>query len=343
MGMSARLPAGYHSPQVDVDVRLNTNESPWGPSPRFVQRLQEVLGELELNRYPDREALRLRAAVGERHGVGPESVLCTNGSNEAIQLMLAAAGGPQRRALVFTPGYALHPLLARRAGMEVIEFTRSEDFSLTDDMVRAAASTSPDVLFLCRPNNPTGTLDPESTVSAGSAVAPLVVLDEAYAEFAGIEPAAPRPGTAVLRTFSKAFGLAGLRLGYAVAQPDLIAEMAERTLPYHLDAMKQAAGLAALELEADLAARVDAIVAGREVLLAGLRSLGITVWESAANFLLFRPPGPASELWSGLLEHSVLVRDLSSLPGLEHCLRVTVGTDEENRRFLDAISAIMGR
>jgi histidinol-phosphate aminotransferase len=343
MGVSARLPSGYHSPQVDVEVRLNTNESPWGPSPRFVQRLQKVLGELELNRYPAREALRLRTAVGERHGVGPESVLCTNGSNDAIQLMLAAGGGPQRRALVFTPGYALHSLLAHRAGMEVIESPRSEDFSLTDDMVRVAAKASPDVVFLCRPNNPTGTLDPESTVSAASEVAPLVVLDEAYAEFAGIDPAAPRPGTALLRTFSKAFGLAGLRLGYAVAQPDLVAEMAERALPYHLDSMKQAAGLAALELEADLAERVDQIVAGRAALLAGLRSLGITVWGSAANFVLFRPPGPAVELWSGLLDHSVLVRDLSSLPGLDNCLRVTVGTGEENRRFLDAVSAIMGR
>lgn len=342
MGMSAQLPSGYHSPQVDVDVRLNTNESPWGPSPRFVQRVQEVFGELALNRYPDREAVRLRTAVGERHGVGPESVLCTNGSNEAIQLMLSAVGG-SKQALVFTPGYALHTLLALRAGMEVVESPRSEDFALSEDMVRAAANGSPDVLFLCRPNNPTGTLDPESTVSAASAVDRLVVLDEAYAEFAGIEPAAPGPGRAVLRTFSKAFGLAGLRMGYAVADSDLIAEMADRALPYHLDAMKQAAGLAALELESDLAERVDKVVAGRQTLLSGLRSLDIKVWESAANFLLFRPKGPATDMWSGLLEHSVLVRDLSSLPGLDNCLRVTVGTEEENRQFLDAVSAIMGR
>ncbi len=344
--MSTKLPAGYHSPQVDVEVRLNTNESPWGPTSAFVQRMQMVIGELSLNRYPDRQATRLREAVGVRHGVGPESVLCTNGSNEAIQLMLAAASRPGGQALVFTPGYALHSLLAERSGFAVIEVPRADDFSVLAESVSSSANADApaiDVAFLCQPNNPTGTLDPESVLEAVRQVGRLTIVDEAYAEFAGVPPSGPKSGTAVTRTFSKAFGLAGLRIGYAVGDPDLIAEMADRALPYHLDVVKQAAGLAALDLEVDLTDRVARVVAGRTELLAGLRGLGVTAWESAANFILFRPERRAADVWSELVDRSVLIRDLSSLPGLTNCLRVTVGTDDENRRFLDALSAIIDR
>lgn len=340
--MAERLPRGYHSPQVDVEVRLNTNEAPAGPPPAFVEALSRALGELNFNRYPDREARRLRAAVGERHGVGPEQVLCTNGSNESISLLLATAGGPGRTAVVFGPTYALHAHLSRLAGMEVLEFERDPvDFALSAETVTRAVSGPSDVVFLCRPNNPTGTLDGTDVIGAATAGRGLTVVDEAYAEFAGLPAGPPPAGAAVTRTFSKAFGIAALRLGYVVADADLVEELVERALPYHLDALKQAAGLAALELVGSLEPMIAQVIDERTELLAGLRDLGVQAWDSSANFILFRPEGTAGEIWAALVERSILVRDLSGLPGLANCLRVTVGTPEENLRFLDALSAII--
>jgi histidinol-phosphate aminotransferase len=339
--MGERLPAGYHSPQLDVEVRLNTNESPWPPPSELQAVLAEAMGRIPLNRYPDRSAMELRAAVGERHGVGPEQVLCTNGSNEAIQLLLATVPSEQP-VLVAAPTYALHTHLARLAGLSVVEVARDSEFVVDpEEFGRTARGAG--LVFVCRPNNPTGTVDPIDVVRAAAVGHGLAVVDEAYAEFAGIEAAASPEGAAVVRTFSKAWAMAALRLGYVVAAEGLIAELAERALPYHLDSAKQLAGLAALRHREAMEERVAGIVAEREQLHMALATLPLDVWPSAANFILFRPRGRgAKEVWQLLVEKSVLVRDLSGLPGLENCLRVTIGTPEENRRFLGALSAIIG-
>lgn len=343
--MTPSLPPGYHSPQLNVDVRLNTNESPWPPPREFMEQFVSELSGVDLNRYPDREAGRLREAIAARHGVEPAQIFCSNGSNEAIQLLLAVRGGPGRTAALFSPTYTLHSHLSRLTGTQVLAHPRSESFELSADLVKnVAVANSPDVVFLCVPNNPTGTLDDPGVVDAALSGSSLVLVDEAYGEFAGAPSAigrVPSDDVAVVRTFSKAWAMAGLRLGYAVADPDLVVSMAERALPYHLDVSKQVAGRVALQFEGETTERVARIVAERERVLPELRALSQTVWDSAANFILFRPFRPANEVWEALVRRSVLVRDLSSSPGLEGCLRVTIGAPAENDRFLEALADVV--
>ena len=343
--MTGSLPAGYHSPQLDVEVRLNTNESPWPPPPDFARQLSDELALVDLHRYPEREAVKLREAVAARHGVEASQVFCSNGSNEAIQLLLSVRGGAGKTAALFTPTYTLHSHLSRLTGTQVVAHPRGDDFRLSPELVKeVVVSGSPDVVFLCIPNNPTGTLDEPAVIDAALSGSSLVVVDEAYGEFGGVPSAAPRVAhedVAVVRTFSKAWAMAGLRLGYAVADQDLVTAMFDRALPYHLDVAKQLAGRLALSYESEMAERVERIVSERARALTELRSLAETVWDSAANFILFRPAAPAKAVWEGLVERSVLVRDLSSLPGLEGCLRVTIGTPADNDRFLEALGEIV--
>ena len=355
--MTASLPAGYHSPQLDVAVRLNTNESPCPPPDGFTEQLAIELARLDLNRYPDREARKLRDSIAAHHGVEPGQVFPSNGSNEAIQLLLSLRGGPGRTAALFSPTYTLHSHLSRLTGTEVLPHPRDDEFRLDPEVVKATvAAHSPDVVFLCLPNNPTGTLDDPSVVDAALSGSALVLVDEAYGEFAGAPSASARVGdadVAVVRTFSKAWAMAGLRLGYAIADSDLVTAMFDRALPYHLDVTKQIAGRVALAFQAELVERVSQITAERDRVLAELRGLGVLAWDSAANFILFRCPGsvpdapgssprrPAGQIWSQLVDHSVLVRDLSTQPGLEGCLRVTVGTAPENDRFLGALADVL--
>lgn len=339
------LPTGYHSPQMDVEVRLNTNESPWPPPVGFAEKLAEEISRLAFNRYPDREATRLREAIGARHAVEASQVFCTNGSNESIQLVLLARGGPGKRASVFTPTYALHSHLSRLTGTEILEHERAEDFRLRPDLVKqVAVSESPEIVFLCIPNNPTGTLDEATVIDAALSGAGLVLVDEAYGEFAGVRSVATRTAgedVVVFRTFSKAWAMAGLRLGYTIAAEGLVSEMEQLALPYHLDAVKQVAGRVALSFESEMTERVAAIVSERDRIGSELRSMSIRTWDSAANFVLFRPEASASVVWAELVQRSVLVRDLSSMPGLDGCLRVTAGTATENDRFLAALSDVL--
>jgi histidinol-phosphate aminotransferase len=344
--------AGYHSPQVDVEVRLNTNESPEPPPAAFVAAFADAVRDSRLHRYPDREAARLRAAIGELHGVGVESVWAANGSNEILQSLLLAYGGPGRTVALFEPTYALHSHLAQLTRSELVVGHRDADFLVPVVEADRALSLRPDVTLLCSPNNPTGLVEPRSTVEHVLAGAGgTVVVDEAYAQFApwsaidlllDRQKSAAGARLAVVRTFSKTWALAGLRLGYLVSTPDVIEEVAAASLPYHLDSAKQAAGCIALRFETEMRERVARIVATREQLVAGLRALAVEVWPSDANFVLFRPlAADGGAVWAALLERSVLVRDISTWPGLEGCLRVTVGTPEECGRFLDALADVL--
>lgn len=338
------LREGYHSTQVDVEVRLNTNESPYPPPRAWLDAFVAGLADLDWHRYPDRSALALRTAVADLHGVGPEQVFCANGSNEVLQAICLAYGGHGRTAATFEPTYALHAHIAHLTGTAVREAPRRADFSLDPQVVDdVLVGEQPHICFLCSPNNPTGLADDPAAVRAAVERAPgLVVVDEAYGQFAdwsAVELVADDRPLVVTRTFSKTWSLAALRLGYAVAPAPVVAMLERVALPYHLDAAKQLAGRLAVQFKGDMAERVGALVRERQRLLSALAGLRVTTWPSQANFILFRPePVAGPDVWKRLVERSVLVRDTSSWPGLAGCLRVTVGTPQENDRFLAALA-----
>jgi histidinol-phosphate aminotransferase len=339
-----QLAEGYHSPQVDAEVRLNTNESPFAPPDAWRDELLDALEEVSFHRYPDRPATALRQAVAARHGVTAGEVFCANGSNEVLQCVLLAFGGPGRRALLFEPTYALHSHISRITGTEVVEGGRDDDFRIDPaDAAALLAAERPDVTFLCSPNNPTGRAEPRATVEAVLAAAPgLVIVDEAYGQFSpwsALELRGPEhPGLVVTRTFSKTWAMAGARLGYLVAEPAVVGACEAVVLPYHLSVQTQLAGLRALRHRPEMEARVARITEERGRVAAALGDLPVDTWPSDANFILFRPRDrDADDVWRSLLAHSVLIRNCANWEGLRGCLRVTVGTAEENDRFLNAL------
>lgn len=338
---------GYHSAQVSVDVRLNTNESPYPPPPAWRDAFLEELASVPFNRYPDRHATDLRAAIGELHGVGPERILAANGSNEVIQALCLAYGGAGRTAAVFEPTYALHSHIPRITGTAVAVGERRADFTLDPAEVgRLLADARPAITFLCSPNNPTGVIDSTEVVEAALAAAPgLVLVDEAYGQFtptSALSLVADDRPLVVTRTFSKTWSMAACRLGYCVAPAGIVAGAERAVLPYHLDAATQIAGRLALRFTAEMEARVAALVTERERLAAALAALPVDTWPSGANFLLFRPRElDGRAVWKGLVRRSVLVRDCSSWPRLDGCLRVTVGTPVEDDAFLAALTEVL--
>ena len=333
----------YLAPQVAAPVRLNTNECPYPLPAGFARHLAEELGRLEFHRYPDREVLDLRARLAEHTGHPVEGVWAANGSNEVIQQLCLAYGGAGRTALVFEPTFHLHSLLPRVAGMNVVTERLGPRFELGSGAVEACARHRPDITFVCSPNNPTGNAQSLEDVAAVCRRAGdgLVIVDQAYGEFGGHSATAllpDHPNLVVTRTFSKAFALAGARLGYCLADPDIVSGLARVRLPYHLSAMSQVAGVVALRYGGDAAALLDRIREQRDRIVETLGALdGVEVFPSDANFVLFRTGRDARSLWSALLERGVLVRDVSRAPGLERCLRVTAGTPEETGAFLAAL------
>lgn len=342
-----RAMEGYHSPQVEVAVRLNTNESPEPPPAAWRDAFAAEVSRLDWHRYPDRGAAELRAAIAALHGVEPGQVFAANGSNEVLQTVLLAYGGADRCVATFEPTYQLHSHIARVTGTGVVEGERAADFSLDlDEVRRVVGSAQPIVTFLCSPNNPTGMVDTEDVVREVLDLAPaLVVVDEAYGQFAPWSALAlvddDRP-LVVTRTFSKTWSMAAARLGYLVGPSWLVAELDKVALPYHLDAAKQIAGRLALRFVDEMEVRVKAVVEERERIAATLRDLPVRLWPSGANFILFRPEERSGqEVWDGLLARGVLVRNCSSWPRLHDCLRVTVGTPAEDDAFLDALREVL--
>ena len=339
----------YGAPQLDVAVRLNTNENPFPPSGRLIRAIAAAAAAAAagLNRYPDRDAMELRSDLAAYlgHGLTPEHTWAANGSNEIIQQLLQAFGGPGRSALGFEPSYSMHPIIAQTTGTRWLPARREDDFSL--DIGRAAAvvrDQQPDLVFLTSPNNPTGTAVPLRVIEAVCTQAPgMVVVDEAYAEFArdrsatalALLPGFPR--LVVTRTMSKAFALAGARVGYLAADPAVVSALQVVRLPYHLSAMTQAVARVALAHADELLAAVADLRAERDQLVDWLRQRDLAVADSDANFVLFGRFADRQAIWRGLLDRGVLIREV----GPPEWLRVTIGTPQEMSAFRAALAAVL--
>ncbi len=344
----------YGAPQLDVPVRLNTNENPYPPPAGVVAAIaaQVAAAAAGLNRYPDRECAELRAALADylqaESGarLRPEQLWPANGSNEVMQQLLQAFGGPGRTALSFAPTYSMYPEYARNTFTEWVTGPRAADFGLDlDQALPLIERVQPSVLLLASPNNPTGTALPHSQLRAVLDVAPgLVVVDEAYAEFrrAGVPSAvrllADYPQLVVTRTMSKAFALAGGRLGYLAASAEVVDALRIVRLPYHLSAVSQATALAALAHSGELQGALESLRAERDATLAWLRAQGLRAPDSEANFVLFGTFADRHAVWQGLVERGVLVRET----GPAGWLRVSIGTGEEMAAFRAALTDVLG-
>ena len=340
----------YGAPQLEVPVALNTNENPFPPPPSLVDDVAAATREAAatLHRYPDRDHLALRGALADYLtrvtgvGLGAGNLWAANGSNEVLQQLLQAFGGPGRSALGFEPSYSMHPILAAGTRTAWVPAPRRDDFSLDADLaVDLVRSHAPDVLFVTTPNNPTGqSIELPELAAIADAAPGIVVVDEAYVEFSSGPSAVELLAThghklVVSRTMSKAFAFAGGRLGYLAAAPAVIDALMLVRLPYHLSALTQAAALAALRHADETLALVATLSAERDRVAARLGELGFAVVPSTANFLLFGGFedrfADAHSAWQAYLDAGVLVRDV----GIPGHLRVTVGTPQENDRFLE--------
>ncbi|MDA2810701.1 histidinol-phosphate transaminase [Nocardiopsis sp. RSe5-2] len=335
----------YGAPQLDVPVALNTNENPFPPSERLVEALGSAVSDAArgLNRYPDRDAVRLREALARYlgHGLDADRVWAANGSNEVLQQILQVFGGPGRTAMGFEPSYSMHPVITEVTGTRWITAERGADFRIDPDRAEELiAEHRPDVLFLTSPNNPTGTALPLETIARLAAAAPgMVVVDEAYAEFrregtpSALTLLPDHPRLIVSRTMSKAFALAGARLGYLAAHPAVVRALQLVRLPYHLSAVTQAVALTALEFSDELLAGVKQLREERDALVEWLRAQGFSVADSDANFVLFGEFEDRGAVFRGMLENGVLIREV----GPPRWLRATVGTPEEMSAFREAL------
>ena len=335
----------YGAPQLDVPVALNVNENPYPPSDAVVAEVATAVAQATrtLNRYPDREFTELRTALAAYlgHGVTPDQVWAANGSNEVMLQILQAFGGPGRTAVSFAPTYSMYPEYARDAMTGWVVGHREDDFSLdVDHAIAVIKEHQPTVVLLPSPNNPTGTALPPETITAVCAAAPgVVVIDEAYGEFrregtpSALEVLAETPNLVVSRTMSKAFALAGARLGYLAASKEICDALRVVRLPYHLSAVTQAVALVALRHADELLANVDTLRVERDRTVDWLREQGLTVADTDANYALFGTFADRHAVWQGLLDRGVLIREV----GPAGWLRVSVGTPEEMAAFKDAL------
>ncbi|MCZ4078719.1 histidinol-phosphate transaminase [Rhodococcus sp. H36-A4] len=350
---SLRGQSAYGAPQLNVPVQLNTNENPYPPTQALVDDVAESVraAAAQLHRYPDRDAVALRTALAEyltsQTGIAVDTanVWAANGSNEILQQLLQAFGGPGRTSLGFVPSYSMHPILASGTQTDWVEANRRDDFSLDIDYaVSVIGDRNPDVVFVTSPNNPTGHSIGEADLRRIlDAANGIVIVDEAYAEFSALPSALGLIGDypsklVVSRTMSKAFAFAGGRLGYLAAAPAVVEAMLLVRLPYHLSVITQAAALAALRHATETLGSVARLSAERDRVMAELTDMGYHVIPSDANFVLFGRFADAAATWHRYLDDGVLIRDV----GIAGFLRTTIGLDAENDRFLE-VSARLAR
>jgi histidinol-phosphate aminotransferase len=338
----------YDAREPTVEINLAANENPMNLPHEVIAHIAELLPEFGFNRYPDPMATPLREQIAEANGLDAANVLVGNGGDELIFDLMLAWGGPGRTLLNMPPTFAMYEIDARVTGTEVVEVPRrAKDFAIDEKAVlRRLEKGDIDIVMVSHPNNPTGNLQPETfLIDLLKGTDALVLVDEAYFEFSRhtMRPHMTRhPNLVILRTFSKAFSLAGLRVGYLLAHEDVISELTKVRQPYSVDRFSQwVAGLVFRE-RVVFEGQIQELLRQRDVLEHGLGQVpGIEVFRSEANFVLFRVERAAA-VWRDLLHsHGILVRDLSRVPGLEDCLRVSVGSERENRAFLDAVAELM--
>ncbi len=355
-----RSMAPYHTgPQAASGRRakLDANESPFalGDALRgaLAAELAAALADVELHRYPDPTARELRSLLARDLGVTPEQILVSNGSDEAIQMLLMAAADPGSAVAIPVPTFVMYALGAKILGMGVAEVPLDESFDLeAGRFVDTLREVKPRLVFLAWPNNPTGRLFRQETVEeileacGGGVCQALVVVDEAYAQYSGrsfLSRLGEYPNLVILRTLSK-IGLAGIRLGMLIASPAVVQEVNKVRMPYNVNALSQAAARVLLAHPDVVARHAAAIVSERERVSAALAAIpGVTAFPSDANFLLIRTRRPGDQVFADLLDSGVLVRNFSRAPRLAECLRVTVGTPAENDAFLAALAAALDR
>ncbi|HWL64462.1 MAG TPA: histidinol-phosphate transaminase, partial [Actinomycetota bacterium] len=332
------LPARY---------RMNTNESPYAPPDALVREVSNEIEAAALNRYPDRDAKALYRAISDHIDHPVEGLWVANGSNEVFMHLFLGFGGAGRTTLLFEPTYSVHSLIPRIASTNVVPIDRGENFHIdVDEALDAIVEGRPDVVIVCSPNNPTGNCESIGTIEAILEAAPgLVVVDEAYGEFAHpgetVRPLLKsHRNLVVTKTFSKAWRLAGVRIGYMMADPQLVNELQRVKLPYHLSTITQAVGVAAIRHSDETLRLVDALITERDRLAMGLEAMGLKVYPSRANFVLFEIED-SERVWKELLERDVLIRNYSGERGLEDCLRVTAGLPEETDVFLSTLEEIL--
>ncbi len=344
----------YGAPQLEVPVSLNVNENthrvPLEVAEDIIERLAKAL--MSINRYPDREFMALREALAAYLGgeLQAENIWAANGSNEVLQQIFQAFGGPGRKFLSFTPTYSMYPIIASGTQTEYVSVSRGDRYELNPDAIRAAIlEHKPNIVILCSPNNPTGTPLSLAAVEAAyeaisEATGGILVVDEAYQEF-GADPSLTavtllpgRERLLVSRTMSKAFAFAGARVGYLAADPAVIDALRLVRLPYHLSAFTQAAAEGALAHASIMLSTVDDIRAQRDRIVTELKLMGLDPYRSDANFVLFGGLDNPEQVWQQLLDRGVLIRNV----GLEGTLRVSAGTEAETTTFLTAMREVLG-
>ncbi len=338
----------YGAPQLDVPVQLNVNENTFGiPEAVALDIIQELASEvLRLNRYPDREFIELRGqfAAFLGNGLSASQTWAANGSNEILTQIFQAFGGPGNSALSFGPTYSMYPNIARITLTDYRELPREADFELSAKYVaEQLAIHKPAIAILCNPNNPTGTpIDNEVVRAAYDAFDGILVIDEAYAEFSSkasaIELLAGRPRLIISRTMSKAFAFAGARVGYLAADEAVVDALRIVRLPYHLSALTQAAARAALRHAPEMLANVEQIKVQRDRMIAQIKLLGLSAYESEANFVLVAGFENPNEVFEALLARGVIVRNV----GIPNTLRITAGTEAETSKLLGELALILG-
>lgn len=339
----------YDPKYLPARVLLSANENPADVPADVRRQAMSAIGEASLNRYPDPLANGLRDLIAEANGLSRGQVLVGNGGDELLFDLALAWGGPGRTMLSVPPTFSVYAANARLTNTEVVEVPRLGDFSIDEDAVLARVGEGDvDYVVITSPNNPTGRLAPEGFVrrllDASDA---LVVVDEAYIEFSGetvLSLLGEHENLCILRTFSKAFALAGVRVGYLLASEAVVSELLKVRQPYSVDAVSQAIATAVFANRAAFEPGIRTIVEERGRVAAALAELpGVEAFPSDANFVLVRMDG-AGEAWRKLYDAGVLVRDFSSAPGLAGCLRISIGTREENDAMLSALrEAVIGR
>jgi len=339
----------YEPHLYDDVIKLDANENPYPFPEEVLQEIYETAAREGFPRYPDPYSAKLRELLADYTGVQAKNILAGNGSDELILSLLLAFGGPGARVVIPVPTFAMYKMASLMTGAEPVEVPLQEDYSLDVQQVKGElAKEGSRLVFLCSPNNPTGNCIPDDEVREicrAAADNAVVVLDEAYSEFAGknsVHLLKEFPNLIILRTFSKAFGLAGLRVGYLLTGDEIIAELLKVKLVYNLNSFSQIAARKVLENREVFRKQLEDILREKEELKAGLETIpGIRVFPSEANYFLIRTEQPAEVVHRKLIEQGILVRYLGRGPGLENCLRISVGTKEENSELLSKLRIIM--